>query len=254
MAEHEAEIPRRLTLPSWASQEELQGSVMRRFQARMPRPVYLSEAREVADFAERHATALATARLPSQVAAEMRWLCDRLGLLAPALRRKTTPESQEARDAFSKGRALYRRIDQLMAFYGEVNGEEAILVSLANARAIRSRTRRWTRTHLAEVLHSYIYVARKWSEALEGFGGFDPTSLDVGDRYVSLLRQGPDDQKRRAGQRRHCEMCFHLLDTRLKRVRATARLVFHDQPEVLAEVRSQWAHRQRARQRAKRTA
>ncbi len=236
-----------LRAPPWAASEYARAETTR-LEVRMPRGVYVQEARELATFAREHRRELEGSLLPKETPEQMDWLCEQISLCTPTAQRLRSREQVQARDELQEIRDFIPEFHQLMTFYAQRTGNDDLLVTLGRFAADRRRNGK-SRESLRNGLYNLVGTAGG-HPSLIGIGGMTEERFQ---RAVELAKKtvdegGPDFVR---DARSHRERCFRLLDARVRLVRDTARLVFRRQPEHLKEMRSSWEAQRRARIRAK---
>ena len=108
---------------------------------------------------------------------------------------------------------------------------------------------------LATALEDSARFAEGHREALAGVGGFDPRQLDQAMVLARALRERASAPRRPPRATREalglCNKLVALLRDRVATVRAAARFVFRDHPEIIREVTSAHERKRRKRGRAK---
>ncbi len=105
--------------------------------------------------------------------------------------------------------------------------------------------------HLAMRLATVADMAAPHREALRALASFEESMLDEAILVVETLRRIPARSRAPSEARKEArdlrDRLLTMLETRVRRVRAAARFVFQDRPEILDEVRSRYARRARVR-------
>ena len=103
---------------------------------------------------------------------------------------------------------------------------------------------------LASALDDYAALAEPHRAALDGLGGFEASYVDEAREVAKALREQPStpapmsDEAKAAVAMRNKMMT--LLWARMSAVRAAARFVFRDRPEIVREATSAYERRRRA--------
>lgn len=141
----------------------------------------------------------------------------------------------------AEGRRVLSEIVATLAWHldgGDDVGGRAALDALRTAHAKVGRKA----AALATALDDAARLAESYREAMTGLGGFDPRHIDAARILARALRErarAPREQpleKREALALRN--KLVALLRDRLATVRAAARFVFRDRPEIIREVTS----------------
>jgi hypothetical protein len=103
---------------------------------------------------------------------------------------------------------------------------------------------------LASALDDYAALAEPHRKAMDGLGGFDAKHIDEARKVAKALREKPAspanasaDAKQAAALR---NKVVTLLADRMSAVRAAARFVFRDRPDIVREATSAYERRRRA--------
>ncbi|WP_437484114.1 hypothetical protein WME75_44135 [Sorangium sp. So ce1014] len=103
---------------------------------------------------------------------------------------------------------------------------------------------------LALALDDYAALAAPHREAMDGLGGFDVAMLDEAKELAAGLRAHPTESAGLGEKAREAlvlrNKVIGLLNARMATVRAAARFVFRDRPDIVREVTSAYGRRRRA--------
>ncbi|WP_437576986.1 hypothetical protein [Sorangium sp. So ce887] len=103
---------------------------------------------------------------------------------------------------------------------------------------------------LALALDDYAALAAPHREAMDGLGGFDVAMLDEAKELAAALRARPTESAGLGEKAREAlilrNKVIGLLNARMATVRAAARFVFRDRPDIVREVTSAYGRRRRA--------
>jgi hypothetical protein len=103
---------------------------------------------------------------------------------------------------------------------------------------------------LALALDDYVALAWPHREEMHGLGGFDAAMLDEAKKLSGALRERPSQTTGLSPKGRDALLLRNkvigLLVERLSLVRAAARFVFRDRPEIVREATSAYERRRRA--------
>jgi hypothetical protein len=102
---------------------------------------------------------------------------------------------------------------------------------------------------VAAELSDYAALARREAKGIEGLGGFELSLLDEAETLAQQLRERPATTSPSENTRQALELrnrIATLLVDRMTQVRAAARFVFRNHPELARQVGSTYARRQRA--------
>jgi hypothetical protein len=102
---------------------------------------------------------------------------------------------------------------------------------------------------LAAELSDYAALARQESKGLEGLGGIELSLIDEAEQLAKQLRSRPSTPAPAENTRRALDLrnrLATLLYERIATVRAAARFVFRNHPEIAREVGSAYVRRKRA--------
>ncbi len=238
--------------PEWAS-EALRQAPLTRFRARMPREVYLSEARRLADLLDRDREALLAVGLAADMSDQIRWLCTTLERYAPYAQLMSTPEERARVAERAEVAALTTELRRVLEWRGKQPGYEELGLMAQKYRSKHRRGKHWPTPVLALQLLDLVDFAAKHADDLDGLGGFDITRLDTIRPAIHRLVgfTGPPSWLRSI---RVCrERWFHALGARVKEGRDTGRFAFRADPARKADYRSAWQARQTAKRRNRRS-
>ncbi|MEP7123849.1 MAG: hypothetical protein ABJE95_23170 [Byssovorax sp.] len=138
----------------------------------------------------------------------------------------------------NEGRRALRDVVATLGWYldggDDVRGRAAVdALRAALAKVGRSAAA------LARVLDDAARLAAGHRAALSGLGGFDPRQIDAAKGLARALRERPrEPPKERRDALALRNKLVALLRYRLATVRAAARFVFRDRPEIIREVTS----------------
>lgn len=102
---------------------------------------------------------------------------------------------------------------------------------------------------LAAELSDYAELAQREAKGLDGLGGFDLSLLGEAEELAKQLRERPTTPIAAENTRRALDLrnrIATLLVDRMTTVRAAARFIFRNQPEIAREVGSTYVRRKRA--------
>lgn len=102
---------------------------------------------------------------------------------------------------------------------------------------------------LAAELSDYAELAQREAKGLDGLGGFDLSLLGEAEELARQLRERPTTPIAAENTRRALDLrnrVATLLVDRIATVRAAARFIFRNQPEIAREVGSTYVRRKRA--------
>ncbi len=102
---------------------------------------------------------------------------------------------------------------------------------------------------LAAELSDYAGLARQEAEGLEGLGGIELVLIDEAEQLAKVLRERPTTASPPENTRRALDLrnrLATLLVARVATVRAAVRFVFRNHPEIAREVGSTYTRRKRA--------
>ncbi|WP_437276837.1 hypothetical protein WME90_37130 [Sorangium sp. So ce375] len=129
---------------------------------------------------------------------------------------------------------------------GVVDENDARLAKLGQAHAGDPSTA----DALALALDDYAALAAPQREAMDGLGGFDVAMLDEATELAAALRAHPAQSAALGEKAREAlvlrNKVIGLLNARISTVRAAARFVFRDRPEIVREATSTYERRRRA--------
>ena len=172
-----------------------------------------------------------------------------------AYRSALGPET--ASQDLDRARVLVTKLDAVLDWYLPDNVADEHEAELSKMRAEHTATPR-TIDALAAELDDYATLASKHRKAIDGLGGFNTELIDEAAALALTLRELPaipnrlSPEARDALSLRNRILC--VLVRRLSTVRAAARFVFQDHPEIAREVSSQYERRRRAARRKNVTA
>ncbi len=233
--------------------------------AKVPRWAYHEEARKVANFCTRYwaPSTFAGRTLPGlssglkagsilseKTADEIR----ALELAAHELHHRYVQTfDMAAPSPLARGDELWREIRAALVYLLDDGVDDARDVQLAKIDAAHADSPA-TQGAIALRLDDYARYAKEHEGALRGLGGFDVGDIDEAIALASVLRDRPNEPLATSPETRAAldlRDRFHvLLDQRVEAVRAAARFVFRDHPEIAQNATSRYLRKQRAAQRA----
>ncbi len=225
----------------------------------VPIRVLLGESVEAAKFVEaywepgpeRPGLLSAGARLPRTIAEEILSLRDAvqdaeteyLKIVEP----KVDTEALKAR-----GTQLLTDITATLEWHLDDGVETDEDVQLAQIRAAHKKDTGGADS-LAQALHDYASLARPMAAALDGLGGFQASSIDEALRIADSLGEVSQTPGARSEKSRDAKLLrdrlVQLLNDRVGTVRAAARFVFRNQPQIAKIPASAYERRRRAESR-----
>ncbi len=230
------------------------------FQGRAPLHVILDEAIEVVAFVTRYGRTetdshgkqragleLADAAMRETLGEEIRSLVD--AVQATHREFQQTRASAHNSQLRARARALVTGIRRAMLWLSDRDG----VVTAAERAALSpaSDSKGASHDHLAMRLATVADLAAPHREALRMLASFEESMLDEAPIAVEALRRIPARSRAPSEARKEArdlrDRLLTILETRVRRVRAAARFVFQDRPEILDEVRSRYARRARVR-------
>jgi hypothetical protein len=103
-------------------------------------------------------------------------------------------------------------------------------------------------------LDDYARLAKTYAASLDGLGTFKAESIDEAIELARTLRERPDEALAMSDATRDAlalrNRFLILMDERIEAVRAAARYVFRDYPDIVQKATSAYLRKQRAAQRA----
>jgi hypothetical protein len=224
--------------------------------ASVPLPVLLVEAGIVASFFAAYWEA--TAEHPGLASAANESLTAATGREVESLRDAVTEASVEHRllpDAppspAAEARGALRAILATLAWHLDGGDDEGGRARLDALRAAQAKVGRKSLA-LAAALEELARFAEGYRAALAGVGGFDPRQIDAALVLARALRERALAPRRTPQAREVLGLrnkLVALLRDRIATVRAAARFVFREHPEIIREVTS--AHERKRRKRAR---
>lgn len=224
-----------------------------------PLPVLLDEAVAVARFARRYwnpsqaaapehsrpGLVCAGACLPQGIADELLELREAVQLCQKS---SVFVELPNLRDGLARARHLRGELSSIVHWWANANTNKTVLKqlhSLEKAHANGSKSR----NELAAELADYAELSRLHAKHLDGLGGFDAMLIGEAIHLVKQLRERPGEREARLQHQRAIELrnrLATLLHERMHRVRAAARFVFRDFPEIARKAGSVYGRKRRA--------
>ncbi|KYF74698.1 hypothetical protein BE17_19345 [Sorangium cellulosum] len=150
---------------------------------------------------------------------------------------------------FERGQVVLDEITATLEWLfddGVEDDNDAMLARLGKAHADDPATA----DALALALDDYAALAAPHREAMDGLGGFDAAMLDEARALAAALRAHPTEAAGLSERAREAlglrNKLIGLLLARVSAVRAAARFVFRDRPDIVREVTSAYGRRRRA--------
>jgi hypothetical protein len=154
----------------------------------------------------------------------------------------------------ARGRHLLREMLATLTWHLDDGDDAPARKQLADLRAARTKIGR-SAPALATALEATARLAEPHRAALTGLGGFDSRQIDEAKRLAAALRARARAPRAQPEERREAlalrNKLVALLRDRLATVRAAARFVFRDRPEIIREITSAHERARRTRSRAK---
>lgn len=160
---------------------------------------------------------------------------------------------EQAPSPAPEARRVLRAILATLAWYLDGGDDESGRAQLDALRAAHAKVGQKALA-LAAALEDSARFAEGYREAMAGVGGFDPRQLDEAMRLARALRERARAPRRPQATREALWLrnkLVALLRDRVATVRAAARFVFRDHPEIIREVTSAHERKRRKRGRAK---
>ncbi len=151
-----------------------------------------------------------------------------------------------------RGRHVLQELLATLTWHLDDGDDAPARRQLADLRATRTRIGR-SATALATALEATARLAEPYRAALTGLGGFDSRQISEAKQLAAAVRarapRAQPEERREALALRN--KLVALLRDRLATVRAAARFVFRDRPEIIREITSAHERARRTRSRAK---
>ncbi|XXY52787.1 hypothetical protein WME91_16800 [Sorangium sp. So ce269] len=152
-------------------------------------------------------------------------------------------------DPAARGRFLLNELTAVLEWYFDDGVEDEKDAQLARVDAAHADDPQ-TADALASALDDYAHLAEPHRDELQGLGGFESGHIDEAHAIAAALRDRPASALALAGPARSAidlrnRLAGMLLD-RMSAVRAAARFVFRNHPEIAREATSAYERRKRA--------
>lgn len=155
----------------------------------------------------------------------------------------------DTKTLLAEGRNALSEITAVLEWHLDDGIEDEADIQLANLKA-NHKDDTDSAASLAQALHDYGTLAKPLNEQLQGLGNFDASLIDkalqLADQLgaVSLAPNVRSEEAKNAKYLR--DQLSSLLQQKIRLVRAAARFVYRDHPEIYREVTSTYERRRRA--------
>ncbi|MDI1450187.1 hypothetical protein [Polyangium sp. 6x1] len=160
----------------------------------------------------------------------------------------TVDTTKPDEDPIERGRFLLGEIKAALAYHFDDGVTDAADAQLARVGAAHEADPR-SADAIAAALADHAALAATYEKELDGLGGFSAASIGEAKKVAAALREKPGRAAASEVTRDALLLRNRLVALLLERiaiVRAAARFVFRDRPEIVREVTSEYARKRRA--------
>lgn len=148
-----------------------------------------------------------------------------------------------------RGRHLLNEISAALEWLFDDDVEDENDAKLAAAR-VEHDDRTDTMDGLASALDDYAHLADPFRDKLDGLGGFEVGLIDEAKTIAATLRERPQTPVTATPEAKSAlelrNRLANLLNEKMNTVRAAARFVYRDRPDIVREVTSAYERRKKA--------